>query len=131
VFFSWGKLVESIDTDADEKLSASNLRGVIMFRRDLIAVWVAIIVLSSMFLMGQETWPPETKKWVFVTLSDYTGDLGGLEGADAICEAEADDAGLTGTYKAWLSDTNVGPDTRFTHSTVPSFLLNGYRVAAD
>jgi sulfatase modifying factor 1 len=31
-----------------------------MFRRNLIPVWIGIIVLSSMFLMGQEAWGPLT-----------------------------------------------------------------------
>jgi hypothetical protein len=30
-----------------------------MFRRNLILVWVGIIVLSSVYLMGQDTWPPQ------------------------------------------------------------------------
>jgi hypothetical protein len=29
-----------------------------MPRRDLVPVWFGIIVLSGMFLMGQESWPP-------------------------------------------------------------------------
>jgi len=29
-----------------------------MFRRNLISVWVGVILLSGMFLYGQETWPP-------------------------------------------------------------------------
>jgi Protein of unknown function (DUF1566) len=31
-----------------------------MFRKNLISVWIGILVLSGMFLMGQETWPPTT-----------------------------------------------------------------------
>ena len=30
-----------------------------MFRRKLIPVWLGIVLLSGMFLMGQETWPPQ------------------------------------------------------------------------
>ena len=30
-----------------------------MFRRSLVPVWIAIILLSGMFLMGQESWPPQ------------------------------------------------------------------------
>ncbi len=30
-----------------------------MFRRNLIPVWVGILLLTSMFLMGQDTWPPQ------------------------------------------------------------------------
>lgn len=40
---------------------------------------------------------------VFVTSETYTGNLGGLAGADAKCQALADAAGLTGTWRAWLS----------------------------
>ena len=31
-----------------------------MFKRNLVHVWVGIIILSGMFLMGQDTWPPST-----------------------------------------------------------------------
>lgn len=50
---------------------------------------------------------------VFVTSATGQGNLGdwadagtntGLAAGDAICQAAADDAGLPGTYKAWLSD---------------------------
>jgi hypothetical protein len=40
---------------------------------------------------------------VFVTAMAFTGDLGGLEGADAICNDIAQFAALPGTYRAWLS----------------------------
>ena len=30
-----------------------------MFRRNLLPVWIGIIFLSGMFLMGQDTWPPQ------------------------------------------------------------------------
>ncbi len=41
------------------------------------------------------------------------GNMGGLSGADGICQSEASAAGLTGTYKAWLSDSTQSPSTRF------------------
>jgi hypothetical protein len=44
---------------------------------------------------------------VFKTSQRYRGDLGGLAGADAICQELAEDAGLTGTWTAWLSDDNA------------------------
>jgi len=50
---------------------------------------------------------------VFATSESYTADFGGLEGADAICQALAEEAGLEGTYKAWLSDTLESVDARF------------------
>lgn len=45
---------------------------------------------------------------VFVTSTKHVaGSLGGLAGADAICQARASAAGLPGTYVAWLSTTTV------------------------
>jgi hypothetical protein len=44
---------------------------------------------------------------VFVTSTTYNGNLGGLAGADAICQARANAGGLSGTYKAWLSTSTT------------------------
>jgi hypothetical protein len=53
-------------------------------------------------------------KKVFVTSQTYSGNLGGLAGADAKCQQLANAAGLTGTFKAWLSDQSGNcPATRF------------------
>jgi hypothetical protein len=41
---------------------------------------------------------------VFVTRGVYSGDLGGLAGADEKCTASATAAGLGGTWVAWLSN---------------------------
>lgn len=51
---------------------------------------------------------------VFVSSKGYSGILGGLDGADAECNALAVAAGLSGDFKAWLSDGIDGPATRFT-----------------
>ncbi|MBL9018756.1 MAG: hypothetical protein JNL83_31510, partial [Myxococcales bacterium] len=40
---------------------------------------------------------------IFVTSGTYTGDLGGLGGADSICKSHAISAGLSGNYVAYLS----------------------------
>ena len=56
----------------------------------------------------------------FVTSATFTGDLGGLNGADLKCQAAAETAKLDNAdrFKAWLSDTMEGPvdrfDTKFT-----------------
>ncbi|MCC6600242.1 MAG: hypothetical protein IT223_06170 [Crocinitomicaceae bacterium] len=49
---------------------------------------------------------------VFVTSTTQNGSLGGLTGADNICQDRADAAGLSGTYKAWLSTTSVNAKDR-------------------
>ncbi len=35
-----------------------------MFRRNLIVVWIGLILLSGMFLIGQESWPPSCHETV-------------------------------------------------------------------
>jgi hypothetical protein len=53
----------------------------------------------------------------FATSTTHDGALGGLARADAICQAEADAAGLTGTFLAWLSDsTTHAPDRLLDHA---------------
>jgi cysteine-rich repeat protein len=68
---------------------------------------------------------------VFVTSTMHTGNLGGLVGADAICNARAASANLSGIYKAWLStdQLNGTPATRFVQSTVPYRKVDGVLVA--
>jgi len=48
---------------------------------------------------------------VFVTQADYTGNLGGIFGADEKCDTEV--GATPGTYKAWLSDDSMSPASRF------------------
>lgn len=53
---------------------------------------------------------------IFVTSESYAGNLGGLSGADEICQQHADDAGLEDTYKAILSDSTDDASERITAS---------------
>jgi uncharacterized protein DUF1554 len=68
---------------------------------------------------------------VFVTSTRYDGNLGGLAGADAKCQARADAAGLAGTFKAWLSDDAISAGDRLHHSALPYVLVDGTLVADD
>jgi hypothetical protein len=68
---------------------------------------------------------------VFVTAATYQGDLDGLIGADAKCQAAADAATLPGTFKAWLSDDMDSPSTRFYQSSGPYRLVNGTTIATS
>jgi hypothetical protein len=51
-------------------------------------------------------------KRMFITSTTYTGNLGGLSGADAACQARANAAGLGGTWKAILSSSTVNAKDR-------------------
>lgn len=74
-------------------------------------------------------------KFMFATLGAYDGNLGGLSGADAKCQQEADNAGLPGTYKAWLSTDAQGesPAQIFVKSDGPYIATDsaGTVIAAD
>ncbi len=58
----------------------------------------------------------------FATSTLRNGALGGLNGADAICQERARAGNLPGTYRAWLSDGTGSPSTRFRRSG------EGYRL---
>jgi hypothetical protein len=66
---------------------------------------------------------------VFVSSSTHQGDLGGLDGADDICQGLAEAAGKPGTYRAWLSDDTGSPSTRFIRATAPYVRVDGEIVA--
>lgn len=56
---------------------------------------------------------PSGAKFVFATSATFTGNMGGLQGADEACRALAADAGLSGSYLAFLSDfTDAGQAVR-------------------
>ncbi|MBL8179282.1 MAG: DNRLRE domain-containing protein [Bryobacterales bacterium] len=70
-------------------------------------------------------------KLAFVTSSIRSANLGGLAGADAICNQEAAAAGKGGTFKAWLSTTTQSAAQRFVQSTVPIVRVDGALIAYD
>jgi len=66
---------------------------------------------------------------VFLTSKRYAGSLGGLAGADAICQQLASKSLLGGSWKAWLSDAQKWPGSRFNQAAVPYQRLDGKVVA--
>lgn len=105
------------DTALDERLSVLEAR-VASLEATVAAQQAVLDTLLS----------PEPKT-VFVSSATYDGNLGGLDGADAKCQALADAASLSGTYKAWLSDSTGSPSTRFARSTTPYVRTDGATVA--
>jgi hypothetical protein len=51
---------------------------------------------------------------IFHVTTTYSGNLGGLSGADAICQSEAGTLGYSGTWKAILSDSTTNAKDRLT-----------------
>jgi len=70
-------------------------------------------------------------KLIFVSSATHDGYLEGLAGADSLCRNLAVAAGRSGTFKAWLSDSNTSAATRLTHATMPYVLVDGTVVAAN
>jgi len=82
------------------------------------------------------------KKIVFVTSTAEDGDLigswlpacsgraTGLEAADCICQEHATWGGLSGTYRAWLSDSTHSAASRLAHATVPYVNRLGVELAS-
>ncbi len=68
--------------------------------------------------------PEPTPTTVFVTSETFTGNLGGLDGADEKCQRLATAAGLGGTFKAWLSTANENAKDRIPQEG-PYQLVNG------
>ncbi|MFA5878229.1 MAG: Ig-like domain-containing protein [Candidatus Staskawiczbacteria bacterium] len=70
---------------------------------------------------------------VFVSSTSYSGNLGGVSGADATCQALAQAAGLTGNWMAYLGDNSTGPMERLFQAVVdrPYKLVNGTLLATN
>jgi|GEM_PF-1529063 len=66
---------------------------------------------------------------IFVTSTTYTGNLGGLSGADTSCQTRANALSLGGTWKAWLSSETVNASDRLYHDTVAYINMNSDKVA--
>lgn len=65
----------------------------------------------------------------FVTSSFHDGRLGGLAGADNICNLRASEGGLPGEYMAWLAMPDQSPADRFTKNPGPYIRTDGAVIA--
>ncbi len=73
---------------------------------------------------------PLAQYTIFVTSQGYTGNLGGLAGADAECQDLATVAKLPGTYFAWLGGP-LAPVDRMFHAPTPYVRTDGAMVAKN
>ncbi|MEZ4385873.1 MAG: hypothetical protein R3A79_31430 [Nannocystaceae bacterium] len=73
----------------------------------------------------------------FVTNQAFTGNLGGVAGADAKCQEAAQTGGLLPwasgdyIYRAWIADESCAPRDRFPHADRPYRRIDGYDLAMD
>lgn len=68
---------------------------------------------------------------VFVTSTTHQGNLGGVRGADAVCQARADAAGLDSNFVAWLSSGDAATQARdrIDNAPAPFRLVDGTKFA--
>jgi len=67
---------------------------------------------------------------VFLTDGGFYGGVGGLDEADTICTSSANEVGLEGNWKAWLSNSSTSAESRLQHHQIPYVLLDS-KVIAD
>ena len=76
----------------------------------------------------------DCERTVFVSSTEVSGNLGGLAGADARCQALADastDPRVKGrAFLAWLSTLAASPATRFVHGTKSYVRVDGATIAS-
>jgi hypothetical protein len=61
----------------------------------------------------------------FVTSTSYNGNLGGVDGADAACQTQANAQSLVGTYKAWIRSSTDSSRINSINWLGNSFVLVG------
>ena len=97
-------------------------------KRKLTMLLAAVVVALGLLLGISAAQGADNVVQVFVTAGAYQGDLGGLAGADAICQQSAEGAELPGTdWTAWLSDGTTNAVDRIPDGQYR--LLNGTVVA--
>jgi hypothetical protein len=100
---------------------------------------LALICVVASSCGGSEESPPDSQpepsspqaRKLFVTGTSFSGDVGGLAGADAKCQQAAAAASLAGTFRAWLSDASGQAVARLSHSAAPYVRVDGVQVAAN
>ncbi len=90
-----------------------------------ICLFFAVVLLTSLVFVPARADPAR----VFVTSTYSNGDLGGLLGADGMCQARADAASLGGSWKAWICTDSEDAATRLEHNDDGYRLLSGTIVA--
>jgi hypothetical protein len=95
----------------------------------LLSVTSAVALLTA---LAGPVYADPNEKTVFVTSATFSGNLGGLTGADDKCQAEADGPASIvppGTYIAWLSTSVKDAIDRLPANTSGYFLPSGRKVA--
>src|SRR5215475_15549715 len=89
---------------------------------------VAILLISSLVLFAQT--PAPNMSFFVTSANPKGGNLGGLAGADAVCQSLARAAGAGGkTWRAYLSTSTVDAKTRIGNG--PWYNFKGQLIASN
>lgn len=91
--------------------------------------WVSLSYSDSLAELWNLFSYDYASQFVFITDERFSGNLGGVAAADDICRQAAGDAGLSGEYKAWLSDNSSSPNASFIKPDNPYLRVDGVLVA--
>src|SRR5262245_19171089 len=96
-------------------------------KRRLPAAVVAILSISSLVLFAQT--PAPNMSFFVTSANPKGGNLGGLAGADATCQALARAVGSNKTWRAYLSTSTVDAKSRIGNGPWHNF--KGEQIAKD
>src|SRR5687767_15493240 len=100
-----------------------------MKKRFLAMAAIATLSIGS-YLIAQQTPAAAPNMSFFVTSSNPKGgNLGGLAGADAVCQSLAKAVGSTKTWRAYLSTSTVDAKSRIGNG--PWFNAKGQQIATS
>lgn len=95
-----------------DKTIAINSLGGINIQLPILTPRPTPTIAPTPTIIPTPTLTPLPVKRVFNNSTHYSGNLGGLTGADAKCQTSAEVASLGGTWKAWLSTSTVNAKDR-------------------
>jgi len=130
----WGWKAAHFSTDYYvPETEASRAHAVISARLDSTAPYNNYGVVYAVDLISYDCKVEKVKTMnVFVTSTNYNGNLGGIKGADQKCNLAAANAGLEGTYKAWIATSPLDdPESRFVGADKPYTTVNGDILAKN
>lgn len=123
----------------DKKYLLRQLSSVFPFTMILLSSIFMLLNLSGCDDNDEDPPPPPSNVKVFVTSLSYDGNFAGapvtftpaIDGADDACTTAATNAGLTGTWTAWLSDNDADAADRIFTGGAPYETTNGTVIAAN
>src|SRR5262245_20777933 len=95
--------------------------------RSLAAAAIAILSIGTVAFAQQNATPAANNSFFVTSANPKGGNLGGLAGADAVCQALARAVGSTKTWRAYLSTSTVDAKTRIGNG--PWYNFKGEKIA--